>query len=348
AFLDSGLSKASWIWLPEPDILTTAPTGSVAFIKTFATPAGKAASSALISLTVDNNFTLWVNGQPIGAAGGAGESGWENAQVLRAQLNASANVFSVLGVNANPDSPGANNPAGLLAAIRILYTDGSNDTVLSDNTWLASGTVPSDFPLPADISQFVSAQVATTYGLGPWGTSVTMAPAPAALSLTGSSWIWSIADASADAPAGTVGFRKTVVTPSGKSASSATVLLSVDNSFDLYVNGQYVGSPPYDNNAPGSASSWQYAQRFTVKLTASTNIFTVFGKNFPAQAGGATSSAGFIAAIQVHYVDGSTDTVRTDVTWLTGPLTSPSSFLAASDSTLVPSVSQGSFGTSPW
>ncbi|KAJ7490687.1 hypothetical protein FB451DRAFT_624225 [Mycena latifolia] len=349
AVLDSGLTLASWIWLPEPDLTTTAPTGTVAFIKTFATPAGKVASSALIAITVDNNFTLWVNGQPIGYSG---NNGFQSAQIFHAQLNTSANVFSVLGTNASPDSPGSANPAGLLAAIHILYSDNSNDTVVSDKTWLVSGTVPGDFPLPADISQFVAAEPAALYGSGPWGQSVTInTPASNALTLMGSSWLWSTADATTNAPPGSVGFRKTVATPGGKTASSATILLSADNTFSLYVNKQLIGSPPYDNNVVGSASSWEYAQRFNVALTATTNIITVVATNFPAQGdatGTAGSSAGFIAAIQVQYTDGSTDTLRSDVTWLAGPASSATSFLAASDASLAPAVSQGSFGVEPW
>ncbi|KAJ7133438.1 hypothetical protein C8R44DRAFT_870834 [Mycena epipterygia] len=348
AFSSSDLPLASWIWLPEPDLLTTAPVGNVAFIKTFATPAGKTAASASVALTVDNGWTLWVNGQPVGTSEDTGVTGWQTGQVLSAALNASANVFSVLGTNVN-QTDNTQNPAGLLAAIRIRYTDGSNDTILSDSTWLASGAIPADFPLPADISQFVPAQVITQYGSGPWGTSVTV-PSPDLdpLNLTGSAWIWSTDNAGANAPLGTVGFRKTVVTPAGKTAASATAIISVDNSFDFYLNGHYIGSPPFDNDAPNTISSWEYAQRFTVALNASSNVFTVFGKNFPSQTTGGTSGAGLIAALLVKYTDGSSSILRTDGTWLTGPFTSVSSFLATSDSALGPSISQGQYGVQPW
>ncbi|KAJ7430498.1 hypothetical protein B0H11DRAFT_2263314 [Mycena galericulata] len=342
AFSDSGLSSASWIWLPEPNLLTTAPVGSVAFIKTFATPAGKTASSAQIAMTADNNYTLWVNGQPIGTG-----NSFNTAQLLSAQLNASNNVFSVLATNGAIGAPSNANPAGLLAAINILYSDGSNETLLSNNTWLVSGTVPSDFPLPADLSEFGAAEVAIKYGGGPWGTGVTLA-APSALNLTGSSWIWSTSDASANAPVGTIGFRKTIVAPSNKVATSAAVLLSVDNSFQLYVNGQYIGSPPFDPNTPAEVPVWQFAQRFTVPLTPSSNIFTVFATNFPPQAGGTSTGAGLVAAIQVTYTDGTSDITGTDVTWLTGAFTSAPSFLTTPDSTLVPSILQGAYGMQPW
>ncbi|KAJ7037496.1 hypothetical protein C8F04DRAFT_1092658 [Mycena alexandri] len=349
AFSDTGLSSASWIWLPEPDLLVTAPTGDVAFIKTFATPAGKNATSALIALTVDNNFTVWLNGQPIGASDPEGENGWVTAHVFSVAFNTSANVLSVLGANANPASPGANNPAGLLAAIRILYTDGSSATVLSDSTWLASGSVPSDFPLPADLSPFVNAQIAAKYGSGSWATSVGLpSPKPNPLDLTGSLWVWSVSNASIVAPVGNVGFRKSIPAAANKIALSATVLLSVDNTFDLWVNGQYIGSPPFDNNA-NVVASWAFAQRFKVTLTESTNIFTVIGKNFASQANATLASpAGLVAAVQVEYQDGSSDTFRSDASWLTGPVASSEAFIALPDSALVPSIPQGPYGILPW
>ncbi|KAJ7621923.1 hypothetical protein DFH06DRAFT_768829 [Mycena polygramma] len=344
AFSDSELSLASWIWLPEPDLIAAAPAGDVAFFRTLATPTGKTAASARIAMTADNNFTLWVNGQPVGASASVDEQvGWQSAQIFSAALNTSANVFSVVAENA----VGAANPAGLLTTIHILFTDGSNETIVSDNAWLASGTIPGDFPLPADLSTFVPAEVAAKYGAGPWGTSVKVLDANP-LALNGSAWIWSTSNASSNAPVGTVGFRRTVGAPEGKTASSATVLLSVDNTFQLYVNGQYVGSPPFDDNVQGTVGSWEFAQRFAVSLTPSTNVFTVLATNFAPQQAGATSGAGFIAALQVEYTDGSSEIVRTDATWLTGAFTSASAFLTTPDSTLVPSITQGSYGMAPW
>ncbi|KAJ6585580.1 hypothetical protein B0H19DRAFT_424819 [Mycena capillaripes] len=348
AFSDTGLSLASWIWLKEPDLLTTAPAGAVAFIKSFNTPSNKTAATAQIAITVDNNFTLYVNGQPVGASLPLHDA-WEDAQVFSVALNASTNIFSVLGINDGFEATPSANPAGLLAAIRVQYTDGSNETVLSDDTWLVSGTVPADFPLPANLSPFTPAEVATKYGAGPWGTSISLPSTDSSpLNLTGSAWVWSISNAGTNAPVGNVGFRKTIVAPSGKTASWATAILSVDNSFDFYVNGLYIGSPPFDNNAPTSSGSWRYAQRFNVSLNPSTNVFTVVGKNFPSQTTGGTSGAGLIAALLIKYTDGSSDIVRTNTTWLTGTFTSLSSFLATADSTLVSSISQGSYGVAPW
>ncbi|KAJ6453091.1 hypothetical protein C8R45DRAFT_915816 [Mycena sanguinolenta] len=347
ALSDSGLSSASWIWLPEPDLLTTAPTGTVALVKTLTTPTGKSAYFASIAMTVDNNFTLWVNGQPVGASDGDVANVWETAQVFTAALNSTANVFSVLASNTGTDTP---NPAGLLAAIRVFFADGTNQTIFSDNTWVVSGTIPADFPLPADLSSFVQAEVATTEGSGPWGTSLTLPASATPPTLTGSAWIWSTANANSSAAVESVGFRKTVTSPSGKTATSATILVTADNTFQLFVNGQYIGSPPYDNNESGTVGSWEFGQLFTnVALTATSNVFTVFATNFASQAtGGGPSSAGVVAAVQITFSDGSNEIVRTDATWLAGTFVSVSALLNAPDGALAPAISSGLFGIAPW
>ncbi|KAJ6627943.1 hypothetical protein B0H10DRAFT_2210040 [Mycena sp. CBHHK59/15] len=339
ALSDSGLQSASWIWA------SGSTSGNAAFLKTFSSASGKAAYAATISMSAVNQFTLWVNGQPIGASGD-GADDWKSAQVLNAALNSSTNLFSVLALNnANSGAPAA----GLLAAIHIKYADGSGDTVVSDSSWAASSNIPSDFPTPSDTSHFASAAVAAPYGSGPWGQSVTVPSAdPNALSFSSSNtWIWT-QNATVVAP-GTVGYRKTVSTPSGKTAQSATVLLTADNSFALYLNGKYVGAPPHDSDTSGEIAGWQFGQQFTVGLNAASNVFTAFVQNFPAQGtNDGASSAGLIAAIRYSYSDGSSDIVGTDKTWLSGAFTSVSAFLSTPDSALTPSFVLGNYGISPW
>ncbi|KAJ7742736.1 hypothetical protein DFH07DRAFT_39750 [Mycena maculata] len=332
---NSGLPSASWIWAPG------APAGNVAFLKTFSSATGKIASSATISLTAVNQFTLWVNGQPTGAS-----SDWTSAQVLSAALNSSTNTFSVLATNdANSGAP----PPGMLAAVTVKYSDGSTDSVVSDSSWLASTNIPLDFPSPASTSNFAAAAVAGSFGSGAWGDSVTVAaPNPNPPTLTGGMWIWSTSDAEYAAPAGTVGFRKTVATPNGKTAQSATILLTADNTFALYVNGIYVGAPPYETNTAMESTAWGQAQQFSVPLSAASNTFNVIVQNFLYPTTGATSPAGLVAAIQIIYADGSSDLVGTDPSWLNGAVTSASAFLAAADSALAASFNVAAMNASPW
>ncbi|KAJ7269728.1 hypothetical protein C8J57DRAFT_1607445 [Mycena rebaudengoi] len=273
--LDTALSLASWIWLPKSDRIASTAPGTVAFVKVVDTPSGKTASSAVISLTAAaDRFALWVNGQPIGGSG----NDWRSAQVLRAALNGSVNVFS---------------------SIRVLHTDNTNTTFLSDSSWLAASTIPADFPHNFE-SNFAPSAVAGLYGTAPWGYRVSLPPAQSLdpLNLTGSNWIWSTPNATTSAAVETVGFRRTVVTPVGKVAESATILITVDNTFSFYVNGIFIGSPPHDPNFADTTSVWRYAQQFTVPLNATANTFTVIAQNFGGQLPGTTSSAGLIRGDQ--------------------------------------------------
>ncbi|KAJ7461778.1 hypothetical protein B0H11DRAFT_114903 [Mycena galericulata] len=336
------MSSASWIWTADSNGAASTAAGNVAFLKNFTTPPGQTASSALISMTAVDNFVVWVNGQPIGASDPVQDE-WKTAQVLRAELNASVNVFSVLVVNgANSAAP----PPGLLAAIQISFADNTTYTVLSDASWLATRNIPADFPSPANPLEFSPAAVAAAYGSGPWGQNVNVPPpSPNSLNLTASTWIWSTPGADLSAPVGFVGFRKTITTPAGKSAQSATVLFTVDNTFALYLNGDYVGSPPEDG-------VWEYAQQFTVDMNPTVNVFTVVAENNALDGPGSAvpTAAGFIGAIEVFYADGTSDIIRTDSSWLNSPgnyLTLPI-FLSTNDSLLNQSIPLGPLGIAPW
>ncbi|KAJ7666055.1 hypothetical protein DFH06DRAFT_1086494 [Mycena polygramma] len=336
ALSDSGLSTASWIWTAKPT------TGNVAFLRTFASTGKKTATSATISITAVNHFTVFVNGQPIGA-NGDGTDDWKSVQVLSAGLNSTSNTFAVLAVNnANSGAP----PPGLLAAIKITYADSSSETVVSDASWTVSATIPTTFPTVSAASDFVSATVLAAFGSGSWGSSLSVLPANAdAALLSASTWIWSTQAAATKAATGTVGFRKTVDTPAGKTAQSATVRLAVDNGFTLYVNGHYVGTSPGVPVVP----DFKQAQQFTgIDLTAASNVFTVFASNIAAAGSTDGGPAGLAAAISILYSDGSTSVTTTDATWLSGDFTTVPAFVALADTALTPAFALAKMGAAPW
>jgi hypothetical protein len=79
------------------------------------------------------------------------------------------------------------------------------------------------------------------------------------------------------------------------------------------------------------------------------NTFNIIADNFPtADTTTNLTGAGLIGAIQIHYTDGSSDIFRTDSSWLTANVTSPTAFLSTSDSLLSPAIVQGPLGMSPW
>ncbi|KAJ7655909.1 hypothetical protein B0H17DRAFT_1146302 [Mycena rosella] len=285
-------------------------------------------------------------GQPIYALGewqsdrasGDGANDWESAQVFTAALNSTTNIFSVLAVNnAHSGEP----PPGLLAAIKIKYSDGPSDILLSDSSWTVAAIIPSDFPAPSDTSQFTAATGLAPFGSGSWGSAVTVPPPdPNAPTLLNSSWIWSTSSAATNTVPGFVGFRKTFSTPGGRTAQSATALITADDRFVFYLNGAYVVSPHSD---------FHHAQQFTMELKQVSNTFTVIVQNLPGADGKTDPSpAGFIATIRIKYLDGSSDFFGTDTSWLSGNFTSVTEFLSTPDSALGPTFAIGIIGDQPW
>jgi len=345
----TGLSSASWIWASNLDGSANASAGNVAFLKKIPTPSGKTEVNATIAMTAVDGFTLWVNGHAIGASE-AVQDGWKSPQVLTVSpLQATGNSYSVLVENsANSAQPAP----GLLASIQVTYSDGTSSSFPSDSSWFASRDISSDFPTPANLAPFNAVTVVAPYGSGPWGQSVTLPAAdPSPLSLSGSTWIWSVAGANATAAAGSVGFRKKFPTPNGKTAQEATILMTADNYFDLYLNDAYIGSPPnYGTADMGPVNGWQFAQQFTVKLNQSVNNFTVIAQNYPWNETTLNTSAGLIAAIRVVYADGTSDLINSDSSWQcnTTAFASLASFLTTPDAFLEPSFQQGPLGIGPW
>ncbi|KAJ7185726.1 hypothetical protein C8R46DRAFT_385351 [Mycena filopes] len=330
ALSDSGLASASWIWAAEGT------TGNVAFARTFPSAVGKVATSATIWMTAVNQFTLWVNQQPIGASAGDGVNDWMTVQLLSAALNSSLNTFSVLAVhNATSGGPSP----GLLASISVSYDDGTDDIVVSDASWVVSALIPPRFPAVTDSSEFTPATIAGIFGSGSWGSSTSLTiPSiiPNSAVLVGRTQIWSTSTALSGAPAGTVGFRKTLTTASGKTAVSAQILIAVDNGFLLYLNGVYIGAPPPAPTIP----DYRRAQRLAgIALDAASNrnVFTVFAANLPAPPSTDPGPASLVAELTIQYADGSSDLATTDTTWLCSNFTDVPRFLAQADADLAPS-----------
>lgn len=77
--------------------------------------------------------------------------------------------MAVTGVNHH----GTPNPAGLLAAIEITYSDGSKQTVVSNTAWKAlnSSDIPTGYDqFSYDDSLWLNADTEGAYGSFPWGT----------------------------------------------------------------------------------------------------------------------------------------------------------------------------------
>jgi hypothetical protein len=262
-------SNSKWIWTSEL-VNGNAPPGFRPFRKDFVAPPGKVPVFAEILITVDNGLTMYVNGVQVGTGGN-----FHFAERFCAKLKPCDNVFAVSATNADV----VPNPAGVLAAIQITYQDGSTDVIVTDSTW-RTNTIPppAGFEQPSfDDSAWPAATVEGNYGVAPWG-AVAIPTDPATVSFANTNWIWTNEIVNGQAPAGARAFRRTYTPPAGLTVTTATILITTDNEYSLYVNGQVIGS----------GTNWPTAQRYRISVPqgpTSSVVFAVYAVNTAGPAG---------------------------------------------------------------
>ncbi|KAF8336205.1 hypothetical protein F5887DRAFT_577257 [Amanita rubescens] len=252
------LSDSYWIWKENTEVVPSYDVGDFRYDLVTESEAGPYAVSADILIAADNNYTLWVNGIQVGTG-----TNWGQAQGYCVQLYHYYNVFAVEVVSAH-EPPGSINPAALIAAIEVTFTDGSTQTIVSDDTWLANNSTSGFESIFYDDSSWPTAYELATADTSPWNTPASP-PSPSSLSLASSQWIWTdeISGPGGDAPVGNRTFRKDISIAGRVPATGGTIIISTDNAYTLYINGQEIGS--YDN--------WEIAQSWTFTLdTPSRNI----------------------------------------------------------------------------
>lgn len=121
------------------------------------------------------------------------------------------------------------------------------------------------------------------------------------------SWIWLSDGTDLNVPSGDWAFRTTYTPPSGRAAVSANILITADDYFLLYINGQQIGG----TRTPANNGQTVWATALGYSVTLNTNgatpvIFAVLATN-----GGSGTAAGLLVAIQITLADGSTATVST-------------------------------------
>ncbi|KAF8891029.1 hypothetical protein BD779DRAFT_1784893 [Infundibulicybe gibba] len=166
-------------------------------------------------------------------------------------------------------------------------------------------------------------------------------PTTLATAFKSSSWIWQGAQALIGVPSGDWAFRKTLPTSTAP-AKEAIALLTVDDAFQLYHNGQLI--------AENSTLGWQMATAVHINLDPNFNVFAIQAHNSPLSADpNENTPAGLLASIQISYADGSTTTISSDDTWrVIQPI--PDEFESTSfDDTLWQSAAaMATYGSGPW
>ncbi|KAJ7836032.1 hypothetical protein B0H14DRAFT_2514212 [Mycena olivaceomarginata] len=274
-------NNSTWIW--ANDSVPTSGGGATsagarAFRRRFTTQDRKIPTFTDILITADENFTFYVNHEKVGTG-----AYYPLAYAFRTPLLRSGeNMFAVTATGGSKSST----PGGLLIAIQITYNDGSTDTVVSDTHWLALTSVPDGYQnLTFGDGSWPAAVDESPYANSAWGPITIPANPQTFIYTNATHWIWTneTSKPSVTALVGSRPFRLTWTAPSGQMVMSASILISSDDEYMFFINGNMV------------AGGYNYvvSQQLSTSLApAAKVVFAVNATNY----GG---PAGFIAEIQI-------------------------------------------------
>ena len=150
----------------------------------------------------------------------------------------------------------------------------------------------------------------------------------------GAEWIWFAGDAPGDAPAGERWFRGHWVLPADAKLAGARLSISVDNHFELYLNGEKLGESKDDVDA------WRHGAQFDVgaKLKAGDNVVAVLATN------ATKGAAGVIAKLQAGGKSWTSGT-----SWKSSDQPAPNwNAPGFDDANWAAAGSLGAYGAGPW
>jgi alpha-L-rhamnosidase len=296
------LNNSDWIWYPEGDPATLAPTATRYFRAEVDIPSTEALARANFLITADDQWTLYVNGKLIGQSNGQANAWYEAQQEdVTGDLHVGANTIAVAATNAG-------GPGSWIGTLGLEYADGTTSSVVTNDNWLASQTDPQGWQQPGfDDSSWVPALDVDPYGSGPWGGNVTV----------GSELL----------------LRKNFAL-AGKDITAARLYVSGLSYPYLSINGQPVSDDKLDTALTSYDKTVDYSTFDVTKLVhaSSNEIAVALGNGF--YAGGADDypSSGepwqpaqpkLKLELDVTYADGTSTQVVTDPSWqvATGPTT---------------------------
>ncbi|KDR73935.1 hypothetical protein GALMADRAFT_1335817 [Galerina marginata CBS 339.88] len=165
-----------------------------------------------------------------------------------------------------------------------------------------------------------------------------------ALDFSNSKWVWSNnVDGSGLVPPSSSALRRTWCPPAGKTPTTANIMMTADDAYIFYVNGIQIGT----------GNSWQVVNIFCghVNLaSAGCTVFAINATNSPSSSSSTDHNpAGVLAAMQIFYVDGTSDFLFTDNSWL-GITPVPAGFQQEgfNDKSWAPVVPVASYGGGQW
>ena len=167
--LQPDLEGDDWMWYPEGNPAQGACIACTRYFRLdFDLPSDRTVASATLTTSADNQVTAYVNGNHVAAS-----SDWTKAarQDVTSALTPGANVLALAAFNIN----GA---GGLIARLRITFTTGDPMVIDSGAAAKAANTEITGWQTPGfDDSAWPAALDLGAYGISPWKTGITVAPA---------------------------------------------------------------------------------------------------------------------------------------------------------------------------
>jgi hypothetical protein len=325
------LAGANWIWGASYAANTL-----LALRKDFVPPFGKSLIAAEI-VTTASNISFYVNGEFIGP--GASLLGrWKYVGRYCVDLQPSFNVFAATSLSLTVP------PAAMIAAIRVTYDDFTTDEIVTDTSWRTNPWVAGFEQLSFDDTTWPTAIVKVAYPGAPYDTAAIASDPPIIpLNLGQLPWFWTDAiPASGTIPAGSRAFRRTFTPLPGQVPMSASIIITVDDSYTLWVNNVEIGT----NN--GFSTAEQYTVNFV--SAPSEIVFAVLATNK------AAGAAGILFAAEINmvptgranctagaWVNGDADWVST-----TGAIPTGWQLPGFDDSAWPLVVGEGNYPVAPW
>jgi hypothetical protein len=161
-----------WIWFPEGNPASNAPSTKRFFRRAFAIPKGNIVESAQLRITADDKVSARLNGTAIGASPRTETDTWKLPRQyddLDVNVRPGLNVLAVEAENLPPTKVGSANPAGLIARMQIRFADKTSWELITDATWSCATNDASGWDTTSfDDSTWSKALVTAKYGDDPW------------------------------------------------------------------------------------------------------------------------------------------------------------------------------------
>ncbi|HPS55948.1 MAG TPA: family 78 glycoside hydrolase catalytic domain, partial [Sedimentisphaerales bacterium] len=291
--LDSHFKSSLWIWSTKEPKKAENPAKKRYFRKDIILPADRNIKDAIIAITADHSFELFVNGEKVGEM--------ERVRLpqrydLSTLLKAGKNNIAVIG----EDQPSNGQFSGLIAAILINFDNGEPMVVKTDESWVISEDCPDGWQTTEiEKLNFKNVEIVSKYG---------------------EKWDWMPSGNLQLPPAKYL--RKSFTL--SKPITKATVYSSALGLYELHINGQKVGD---DLLTPG----WTAYDIRTYYNTYDVTSIVKKGDNavgailadgwYAGYVGGGMTRElygrypRFFSQLHVTYTDGTKEIIKTDETW---------------------------------